>query len=196
MPNSILVCLILPAQRFWIPLLLLNLRSQNLKLNHGSVITSALWGKLVERLNGIGKRTNCKFHMKYLKTALQMFRKQWNPLSLSIFQNSSNCTHTPCTHTRTRGHPFMLRCPGSSWGTVPCSRAPRRGIDVERALYIHSPHRQSLPDRDSNSQPFNYESDSLPLGHDFHNLELYPVAVHFQKYSWWVSTCLLGCQPL
>ncbi len=38
--NSILVCLILPAQRFWIPLLLLNLRSQNLKLNHGSVITS------------------------------------------------------------------------------------------------------------------------------------------------------------
>ncbi len=39
-------------------------------------------------------------------------------------------------------------------------------LRVERALYIHSPHRQSLPDRDSNSQPFNYESDSLPLGHD------------------------------
>ncbi len=40
-------------------------------------------------------------------------------------------------------------------------------LKVERALYIPSPHRQSLPDRDSNSQPFNYKSDSLPLGHDF-----------------------------
>ncbi len=40
-------------------------------------------------------------------------------------------------------------------------------LRVERVLYIHSPHLQSLPDRDSNSQPFDYESDSLPLGHDF-----------------------------
>ncbi len=42
-------------------------------------------------------------------------------------------------------------------------------LKVERVLYIHSPHPpppwQSLPDRDSNSQ--TYESDSLPLGHDF-----------------------------
>ncbi len=36
-------------------------------------------------------------------------------------------------------------------------------LKVERALYIHSPHKQSLPDRDSNSQPFDYESDSLTL---------------------------------
>ncbi len=86
MLNSILVCLILPAQRFWISLLLLNLRSQNLKLNHSSMITSALWGKLVEELNENGKRTNCKFHMKCLKNVLLLFRKQWNPLSLSIFQ--------------------------------------------------------------------------------------------------------------
>ncbi len=36
-----------------------------------------------------------------------------------------------------------------------CSREPHRGIEGgERALYIHSPHRQSLPDQDSNSQPF------------------------------------------
>ncbi len=47
-------------------------------------------------------------------------------------------------------------------GSVPCSRAPR--IEGgERALYIHSPHQQSLQDRDSNSQPFNYESDSLTI---------------------------------
>ncbi len=42
-----------------------------------------------------------------------------------------------------------------------------RGIEGgERALYIHSLHLQFLPDRDSNSQPFDYESDSPPLGHD------------------------------
>ncbi len=39
-------------------------------------------------------------------------------------------------------------------------------LKMERPLYIHSPHRV-LPDRDSNSQPFDYESNSLPLGHDF-----------------------------
>ncbi len=50
---------------------------------------------------------------------------------------------------------------------MPCSRAPCRGIEAERVLDIHSPHLQSLPDRDSNSQPFKYESDSLPLSHDF-----------------------------
>ncbi len=43
-----------------------------------------------------------------------------------------------------------------------------RGIEGgERVLYIHFPHLQSLLDWDSNSQPFDYEYDSLPLGHDF-----------------------------
>ncbi len=32
-------------------------------------------------------------------------------------------------------------------------------LRVERVLYIHSP----LPDRDSNSQPFDYESDTLTI---------------------------------
>ncbi len=36
-------------------------------------------------------------------------------------------------------------------------------LNAERALYIHSPHRQSLPERDSNSQPFNYESKKWKL---------------------------------
>ncbi len=36
-------------------------------------------------------------------------------------------------------------------------------LKVERALYIHSPHLQSLPARDLNLQPFDYESDSLLL---------------------------------
>ncbi len=33
-------------------------------------------------------------------------------------------------------------------------------LRVERALVSHSPHLQFLPARDSNSQPFDYESDS------------------------------------
>ncbi len=73
-------------------------------------------------------------------------------------------THTPWTHTRSSGQPFMLRRPGSSWGFG----ALLKGTSVvvlkeERALYIHSPHLQFLPARDSNSQPFDYESDSLTI---------------------------------
>ncbi len=36
-------------------------------------------------------------------------------------------------------------------------------LKVERALYIHSPHLQFLPDRDLNSQPLDYESGSLTI---------------------------------
>ncbi len=36
-------------------------------------------------------------------------------------------------------------------------------LRVERALNIHSPHLQFLPARDSNSQPLDYESDSLTI---------------------------------
>ncbi len=36
-------------------------------------------------------------------------------------------------------------------------------LEVKRALYIHSPHLQSLPARDLNSQPFNSKSNSLTI---------------------------------
>ncbi len=36
-------------------------------------------------------------------------------------------------------------------------------LRVERVLYIQSPHLQSLPAQDSNSQPLDYESDSLTI---------------------------------
>ncbi len=89
----------------------------------------------------------------------------WN--SCSAFNPSKVHTHssehTPWTHTRSSGQPFILRYPGSSCGFMPCSRAPRRGIeDGENAVHL-----QFLPAWDSNSQPFDYESDSLLLGHDF-----------------------------
>ncbi len=74
-------------------------------------------------------------------------------------------THTPWTHTRSSGQPFMLRLPGSIWGFGALLKGTSVVISrVERALEIHSPpHRQSLQDRDSNPQPFNYESDSLTI---------------------------------
>ncbi len=84
-------------------------------------------------------------------------------------------THTAVnTHTHTHTHTHREHTPGAVGrhlccgarravgSSVPCSRATQS----ERALYIHSPP-QSLPDRDSNSQPLDYESDSLPLGHDY-----------------------------
>ncbi len=85
----------------------------------------------------------------------------------------TKCTHTQqwthtWTHTQSSGQPFMLRHPGSNWGLVQGHIVVV--LMVERALYIHSPHLQSLPDRDSNSQPFHYESNSLPLGHNFPRL--------------------------
>ncbi len=88
--------------------------------------------------------------------------------------NPSKCTHTAVnthtlwTHTQSSGQPLMLRHSGSSWGFGSLLKYTSVVVlKVKRALYIHSTHLQSLPDRNSNSQPFNYESDSLPLGHDF-----------------------------
>ncbi len=79
-----------------------------------------------------------------------------------VHTHSSEHTHTPWTHTRSSGQPFMLRRLGSSWGFGALLKGSSVVVlKVERALDIHSPHLQSLPDRDSNSQPFNYESDSL-----------------------------------
>ncbi len=88
-------------------------------------------------------------------------------------------THTPWTHTRSSGQPFMLRRPGSSWGFGALLEGTSVVVlRVERALNIHSPHRQSLPDQDSNSQPLDYKSNSLPLGHTFRrNCKLW--------YSFW-----------
>ncbi len=72
----------------------------------------------------------------------------------------SKCTHTVNTHPE-QWAAFMLRHPGSSWGFSALLKGTSVVLlKVERALDIHSPHLQSLPDRDSNSQPFDYESDS------------------------------------
>ncbi len=63
-------------------------------------------------------------------------------LTLQVHTHSSE--HTPGAV----GQPYC-GTRGAVGGSVPCSRVSQplsRGIEVERARVIHSPHRQSLPD--------------------------------------------------
>ncbi len=88
--------------------------------------------------------------------------KYGNPYSefvLCIYP--SKCTHTAVNTHTVNTHPEQLGVRWLAQGHLVMV------LKVERALYIHSPHLKSLPDRDSNSQPFDYESESLQLGHDF-----------------------------
>ncbi len=73
-------------------------------------------------------------------------------------------THTPWTHTRAVGCHLCCSARGSVGVRCPCSRAPQSWYWGwrERCTFT-PPHLQSLPDRDSNSQPFDYESDSLTI---------------------------------
>ncbi len=81
-----------------------------------------------------------------------------------VHTHSNEHTHTPWTHTRSSGQPFMLRRPGSSWGFgVLLKGTSVVVLKVERTLDIHSPHLQSLPARDSSPQPLGYESNSLTI---------------------------------
>ncbi len=85
------------------------------------------------------------------------------PLSIQVHTHSSEHTHThpeqwAAIYAVAPREPLGVRCLSQGHLVVV--------LRVEGALYIHSPHQQSLPDRDLNSQHFDYESDSLPLGHD------------------------------
>ncbi len=78
----------------------------------------------------------------------------------SAHTHTQQWTHTHREHTPGAvGSHLCCGARGAVGGSVPCSRA----LKVERALDIHSPHLQSLPDPDSNSQPLDYESDSLTI---------------------------------
>ncbi len=85
-------------------------------------------------------------------------------LSHSKCTHTAVNTHTPRTHTRSNGQPFILWCPGSSWGFSALLKGTSvMVLRVKRALDIHSPNLRFLLARDSNLQPFDYESDSLTI---------------------------------
>ncbi len=66
-------------------------------------------------------------------------------------------------------HPFILRRPGAVGGSVLCSRvSPQSWYWRWREHCTFTPPTyNSCRTWNSNSQPLDYESDSLPLGHDF-----------------------------
>ncbi len=119
---------------------------------------------------------------KYLgRTQTELLRRKWRDVTYgqvwwpilgicALHLTHPTCTHTavnthtPWTHTRSSGQPFMLRRPGSSWGFGALLKGTSVVVlRVESVLYIHSPHLQFLPAWDSNSQPLDYESNSLTI---------------------------------
>ncbi len=72
-------------------------------------------------------------------------------------------THTLNTHPEPVGSHLCCGTRGAVGGSVPCSSA----LKVERALDIHSPHLQSLPDQTQTRNLWIMSPTLLPLGHVF-----------------------------
>ncbi len=83
-----------------------------------------------------------------------------------VHTQSSEHTHK---HTTGTFLPFMLRRLWSSWGFGALLKGTSVTVlRVERALYIHSPHLQFLPDLRFEPATFQLRVRlSNPLGHDF-----------------------------
>ncbi len=81
--------------------------------------------------------------------------------SCSAFNPSKACAHAHThthTHTHTQSSGQPLRHPGSSWGSVPCSRSPQSWY-----WRTFPPTYNPCRTWDSNSQPLDYKSDSLTI---------------------------------
>ncbi len=94
---------------------------------------------------GKGKERKGRDVWPSMVTHTRNLSSAFNP---SAVRSEQTHTHTPWTHTRSSGHPFMLRRPGSSWGFGALLKGLTSVVvlRVERALDIHSPHLQSVPD--------------------------------------------------
>ncbi len=105
----------------------------------------------------------------YMNVKVTYSQVWWPILRIRALHLPIQGAHTQqWAHTRSSGQLFILRSPGSSWGFSGLLKGTSSWYWRWRESAVHSlPHRQSLPDRDSNSQHFDYESNYLPLGHDF-----------------------------
>ncbi len=132
------------------------------------------WGKELYRLVLSKVQTAIPFCSEILSESDMKYSQVWWPilwthalhLPIQVHTHSSEHTHREHTLWAVGSN---LCC--SAWGvvgcSVPCSRAPRRGIKGGDSA-VHSLPPPTIPaGLNSNSQPFDYESDSLPLGHDF-----------------------------
>ncbi len=78
-----------------------------------------------------------------------------------VHTHSSEHTHTVNTHPE-QWAAIYAAAPGEQLG-VRCLAQGHLSRGIEGGEYIHSPHLQFLPARDSNLQPSDYESDSLTI---------------------------------
>ncbi len=84
---------------------------------------------------------------------------------LALHLTHPKCTHSEHTHTHREHTPAAVgsQCfgaRGAVGGSVPCSRAPQ-------SWYWRWRERCTFTPPTNNSQPVDYESNSLPLGHNF-----------------------------
>ncbi len=103
-------------------------------------------------------------------------------------------THPKCTHTAVNTHPeqwaAILCCgaQGAVGGPVPCSRAPQSWY-WERWTFT-PPTYNSCRTWDSNSQPFDYESDSLTIRPRLPPIQVWKnmrVSKWWQNVHFWVN---------
>ncbi len=102
------------------------------------------------------------FHLVFEVKVTWHTTKYGDPYSVFVHLTHPKCTHTHTMNTHMeQWAAFYAAAPGEKLEV----RCLAQGhfvvvLKVERELNIHSPHRQFLPARDSNSQPLDYESDS------------------------------------
>ncbi len=89
--------------------------------------------------------------MKWVKWHTAKYGDLYSEFVLCIYPSKVHTHSSEHTHTHTHT-PTAL----STLNTT--TEVP---LKVERALYIHSPHLQSLPDWDLNSKPLDFESATL-----------------------------------
>ncbi len=89
----------------------------------------------------------------------------WPILGICALHLTHPSAHTQqWTHTWSSGQPMLWR-PGSSWGFGALLKGLTSVVvlKVERALDIHSPHQQSLPDLRLEPTTFGLQVDSLSI---------------------------------
>ncbi len=106
----------------------------------------------------------CMYILKKKSESDVTYDEVWWPILgiCALHLTHPKCTHTAVNTHRSSGQPFMLRRPGSSWGSVPCSRAPQSWYWRWRECSAFTPptYNSCWPETRT---PFDYESDSLTI---------------------------------
>ncbi len=84
-------------------------------------------------------------------------------LPVQVHTHSSEHTHTPWTHTREVGNYLCCGTRGAVGGSVPCSEPQSWYWRWREHWTFTPPTKNPCRNRHSNSQPFDYESDSLTI---------------------------------